>query len=405
LSKAKDNITEPGEKEILDRISTQYSDYIKKFYILNDMQSNAKLSNAQEYYYNDIFPIFESVKNECRNLLQLNQNAMLERKNAAHQTADRATYLTVIISIVTIIAGLLISISLTVNKIIKPIENLIQKIIRISEGDYSQKLDVTGNNEISQLAVEFNNMTDKLQAYEQLNIKKIMNEKQKSESIVESISDGIIVSEIDNKIALVNAAAEKTFSIREEDAIGKHLLEVIKNEEFFKNIENVRQDNYDAEIKKSTDITIETDNSCKFYKVKSNLIKDKNNIPIGVVTLVQDITKLKEIDRMKSEFVSTVSHEFRTPLTSMNMSIGLLLEDPNNKINSDNYELLKIIDEDINRLTNLVNDLLDLSRIESGKVQMNIKPCSIDDIIINTLIMGKKQYYLQVIFKIIKILF
>jgi CHASE3 domain sensor protein len=80
LSKAQDNITEPGEKEILDKINTQYNEYIEKFFTLNEMQNSKKLGDIQEYYYKDIFPLFESVKNECRNLLLLNQNAMLERK-------------------------------------------------------------------------------------------------------------------------------------------------------------------------------------------------------------------------------------------------------------------------------------------------------------------------------------
>jgi signal transduction histidine kinase len=110
-----------------------------------------------------------------------------------------------------------------------------------------------------------------------------------------------------------------------------------------------------------------------------------------MVTLMQDITKLKEVDQMKSDFVSTISHEFRTPLTSIGMSVGLLLEGITGEITEDQKELLDAIKEDNERLKSLVSDLLDLSRLESGKIQMDIDSYDINNIINHSV----KPFYRQ----------
>jgi signal transduction histidine kinase len=104
-----------------------------------------------------------------------------------------------------------------------------------------------------------------------------------------------------------------------------------------------------------------------------------------------DITKLKKVDQMKSEFVSTVSHEFRTPLTSIGMSVELLLDQKAGKVNENQVELLKDIKEDYERLRDLVSDLLDLSKIESGKIQMDIVKCDLETIVENAIKPFDKQ--------------
>jgi PAS domain S-box-containing protein len=389
LSRAEDNITEPGEQEILKKINTLYTQYIQNFYTLNEIQNNGNMNQARVYYYNEILPLFESTKNECRNLQNLNQNAMVAKKNQAHTTAKNASYSTLIISIATIFAGLIAAFYLT-NKIVKPIYDLIDKIKRISEGDYSQQLDIAGKDEIGELAREFNTMTEKLKSYELLNIKKLKTEKQKAEAIVESISDGIIVTDEANRLILVNRAAEKALGINEAEALNRHFLEVIKHEDMFELINNIKAGK-NANYKKYIDITISIDNRIKHYRVNAKPIKDKEQNNIGVVVLMQDITKLKEVDQMKSDFVSTVSHEFRTPLTSIGMAVGLLLDKVPGSINDEQYELLEAIKEDNERLKNLVSDLLDLSRLESGKIHMDIQSYDLDKIVNHAI----KPFYIQ----------
>ncbi|MEW9124777.1 MAG: ATP-binding protein [Thermotaleaceae bacterium] len=390
LSRAEDNVTESGEKEILDNISNLYTEYVTKFGNLTFIQSNQGINEARNYYYNEILPLFEKAKTECRNLQNLNQNAMLTRRDQAHQIAKGATFSTLVIAIVIILIGWLLAVYWT-NKIVRPIYNLIERAKKIAEGDYSHQLDVTGRDEIAELAQEFNIMTQKLKTYDLINIKKLMDEKQKAEAIVESISDGIIVTGEEHKLLLVNRAAEKALDIREKDVLNKHFLEAIKREDVFQIIDKVRRRNDEDEYKRYTDITVQSESTTKYYRINVTPIENEDRENIGVVTLMQDITKLKEVEQLKSDFVSTVSHEFRTPLTSISMGVGLLIDQIPGNINKDQEELLEAIREDGDRLKNLVSDLLDLSRIESGKIQMDIGIYSLIDIVENAI----KPFYSQ----------
>ncbi|SCY02767.1 ATP-binding protein [Alkaliphilus peptidifermentans] len=380
LARAEDNITEIGEADILIIINEMYTQYIKQFNELIRIQTNDGPGAARDYYYNEILPVFESTKEECRNLLNLNQNAMLDRRDRAKAIGKNASYSTILLSIITILIGLILAIYIS-NKMIKPIYNLIEKIKGITEGDYSQQLDIDSSDEIGELAREFNTMTRKLESYEVLNIKKLMKEKQKAEAIVESISDGIIVTDENNKILLVNRAAEKGLGIREKEVLNRHFLETIKREEIFQMIDEVKNSEDIKSYKKYINITVTTDEKTRHYRINVRPIMDKDGDNVGVVTLMQDITKLKEIDDMKSDFVSTVSHEFRTPLTSISMAAGLLLDKTSGEINENQAELLEAIIEDNERLKNLVSDLLDLSKFESGKVTMDIELQDINEMI------------------------
>ncbi|HCX04214.1 MAG TPA: hypothetical protein DHM42_06965 [Clostridiales bacterium] len=391
LSRAEDNITEEGEAEILSRINTLYIEYVDKYSILVDIQNNEGSNSAKEYYYNEILPLFEETKEETRKLLTLNQLSMVSRKDRAHDISTSATFSTMLISILTIIIGIVMAVYLS-NKVVKPIQDLITKIKKIAEGDYKQQLDISGSDEIARLAKEFNTMTQKLQSYELLNIKKLMEEKQKSDAIVESISDGIIVTNDEHKILLVNRAAEKALDIREKEALNRHFLEVIKKEDIFEIIEKVKDKSPNYEYKKYLDISLEVDGKNEYYRLNVRPIRTREGENIGVVTLMQNITKLKEVDQIKSDFVSTVSHEFRTPLTSITMGVGLLLDEVPGPINEEQKELVEAIEEDSERLRKLVSDLLDLSRMESGNIKMDIERHNLKDILDNAIKPFKRQF-------------
>jgi PAS domain S-box-containing protein len=357
LSRAEDNITEPGEFEIIEKINAYYTEYEKKYLSMISIQDNQERDAASKYYYLEILPLFESIKTECRNLLELNQNAMLTLQTQSKVMASQATISTTVISVATILFGLILAIYMS-NKIVNPIQILIQKIKLISEGDYKQKLDISGDDEITELSKEFNVMTQKLNAYEILNIEKLMKEKHKSEAIIESINDGLIVTDEENKVLSINMAAERALGIKEKDVVNKHFLEVIKISEIFEVINRVKNGSVGEEYKRYSNVDIMADGITRHFRVNVTPIKTRDEETIGIVTLLQDITKLKEVDQLKSEFVSTVSHEFRTPLTSITMAVGLLLDKVPGEITEDQKELIEAIKEDSLRLTNLVIELL-----------------------------------------------
>jgi len=400
LEEAQGNITEPGEDIIVNELTSNYKAYTGKYNEFELLVNNNQTIGAKDYYYREIFPLFEDIKQGCRDLVDVNQKKMIILKNNSEVIAQRASTISLIVSSLAIVI-ILIFMFYLINKIVKPVRGLITKTREISERNYSQLLNISGKDEIAELSKEFNIMAAKLRQYDLLNINQLMKEKQKIETIVESISDGIIVTGAENRILFVNKAAEKIFNISELDVIKKHFTEVIKNDDLFVYITDIKSEKDALPAKEYLDIKIKRKGATNYYRAISRAITNLEGESIGVVTLLQDITKLKEIDEMKSEFIFSVYHELRTPITSVIMATELLEKEISGKVNKKQKGMLEIILEDGNRLKNLINDTLDLSRLESKKSELEIQPNILSRIIESVLKMFEIQIKEQEI-KIIK---
>ena len=379
LSRAEDNITIKEENQIISNLNKDYQTYLDKFIQLRDLENEDNIEEMQNYYLNEIMPHFQQIKNETRNLLTVNQEHMRDAQSKANSRATQAIYSSIIFSIIAIILAIILGIYIS-NKILKPINSLTETIKEIAGGNLEKKINISTQDEIGELAEEFNSMTERLKEYEQMNISKLIDEKNKSEGIVKSISNPLIVTDDENRILLINPEAEKLFNLREKDVSGTHFLEIIKEEKIFDSITETLETGKEQKGQKNDVLEFTYNNKEHYYRITTNPVKDKLGETNLVVTILEDITHLKEVDQMKSEFVSMVSHEFRTPLTSMNMSINMLLEENAGEINEDQRELLDVAKDDTEHLNNLVDDLLDLSKLESGKIDLDFENVKVADI-------------------------
>ena len=377
LEKAKNNITELGEQESVNSIEKSYIEYLDKGQILVNIKKSQGDNQASKYYYNTVLPLFKDVKSNCYNLLDINQKSMTDMKEKSKELADRAIYYTLGIDVLVLIIGISI-ISYLLRKIIHPIEDLVIGINEVSEGNYEYTILLERGKEINFVLKCFNNMVDKLKEYDKLNVEKILRQKQRTESIIESIMSPIIVTDEENKIIMLNQSAERVFDIKEKKVLNRQFLEGIKD----KNIFDIIQKTRNSIEKRNTfeDIEIGNNEEKTYYRIATSPIWFTDNENLGTVTIMQDITKFKELDEMKTDFISNVSHEFRTPLTSILMATGLIL-DGKYQINEDVRELLTIIKEDGNKLNSLVSELLDLSKMQSGKIELDIEDIDINEAI------------------------
>jgi PAS domain S-box-containing protein len=378
LTKSRDNITENSEKNVIEDITNNYNKYTGNFLKLLEIKNRKGKADAVKYYTEEIYPTFLTIKKSCEELVIINETAMFNSKSKATVTSRNQTYATTILSICAIIIGLAFATYFT-RKTVKPIHMLINGIKSIKEGNLNQEIEVSTKDEIGELALEFNNMTKRLSIYEKSNVNNIILERNKSLAIVKSIEDPIIVTDNDYRIILVNKSAEKVFNINESNALGRHFLESINNNDIFNKVKGSMNKNNDEE--KDRIITINQNDKVHYYIIGVTSILSNDNEISGTVTVLQDITGLKEIEQMKSDFVATVSHELRTPLTSIIMGTELLLDNTAGELNLEQREVVNAVDEESKQLVALVNDLLDLSKIESGKIQMHYENISIDNII------------------------
>jgi NtrC-family two-component system sensor histidine kinase KinB len=369
LDEAKRGDLSEREKVVLNRITQDYHRYNQlsdSLYRL--LQIKGHTSVASNFKFNIIRPVADSLKENCFEYLEINQIAMTRTEERLNQTASDATLTVITISLVAVFMSIFTSARFT-KTILRPAEKLTQTVRRISEGQLNQKIDVTTDDEIGELGREFNKMTERLRLYEQMNIHQLIAEKKKSETIVENIADPIIVTDRQGALMLMNQAAAAVFDVHGSDWLAKPLRTVIGNQSWAEMLELNGVKRYEEEKRDPLFAFVRNNVTLYFRPRQAQIVDEQGNVQ-GVVTLLQDVTRFKDLDRMKSEFIATVSHELRTPLTSLSMGIDILSQGVVGAVNQRQRELLIAAKDDSERLRKLVKDLLDLSKLESGKYEM-----------------------------------
>ena len=390
LGRARDNITVEGEEKIVKTIENEYNTYLNHIAELRPVYKS-NLQKTATFYHETILPSFNSVRNACIHLREINQETMFNASERARHIAKRAIWSMVIIGSAAIGIGLGFSLFLS-NLLVKPVRQMMEATRKISEGNYDVEISIQSSDELGDLTGDFNEMAKKLKAYHDLNIDQIMAEKRKSEAIIRSIDDGIVVIDDAFKVSSINPTAAKALHIESDPMQNKHFLEVIKDEQLFNYVKHTIETGQSPAIEERKNIlTIEQGEKPHHYQFSITPVRGKAGSLLGVVLLLRDVTRLTELDRLKSEFVMTASHELRTPLTSIGMSLKLLLERTMEKLNEKERQLLLAAHEDLQRLKTLVNNLLDLSKIEAGKMEMEFENISFLTLCENALSVLKSQ--------------
>lgn len=375
-----DNVTEKGEQDLVDKIQADYNTFSKLFSELQEIKNAQGVAAASVFYDNTVMPQFIIAKQKVKDLSTLNEKAMLASKKNATQKAKEYMSAILIISALAVAGGLIIA-RFYANRILNPLQILTQSISRVKAGELNQQIIINSNDETNKLAKEFNEMTKRLQTYEKSTLGTLMSEKNKSVAIVKSISDPLLVLDTNYRIILINKACEDFFEVIESKTIGKHYLEVIRNSDIFDQISSMveRSDEHRERILR---IHKEQD---YYFNVVITMFKDTESKNKGIIVVLQDVTELKELEKVKTDFVATISHEFKTPLTSIIMAASMLSEGALGELNDEQKEVINSLEEDGEKLSELVNELLELSRIESGRAVYNFAQCSINAIVESSL--------------------
>ena len=373
LGRAKDNITIPGEREIIDNLETSYTRYLSEISNLQFLY-RSEPARAANSYHEVVLPLFRSIRDTCIKLRDLNHETMYAASNRANKISVQAVFSISLIGGVSVIIVIVFSLFLS-HLISRPITELKEAALQVGQGNYEVQVPVRGEGELALLATQFNLMVEKLRQFNDMNVGRIIAEKRKSEAIIRTVTDGIAVVDDNLLIANLNPAAARIFGVFPEDALGKHLLEVMRDEKLFGFFKEALASGQPPHMEEGEDLlTIKTGEESRHYQVSIVPMRTPSGETPGVVLLLRDITRLHELDRLKSEFVMTASHELRTPLTSINMAVKLLRESAAAKLTGQEQALLEACHEGVQRLRALVNDLLDLSKIEAGKLELAFEP-------------------------------
>jgi len=205
---------------------------------------------------------------------------------------------------------------------------------------------------------------------------KVLSEKKEADAVIRSVAEGLIVLDAQGKVVMMNPAAEKILDTSRREKIGKSLLDNLKEEQFV-SLATPKSGTDGREI----ELVSSGEETKKTIRASSAVIENENGKTIGMVSVLSDITKQKELDRLKANFVASVSHELRTPLVAIDKAIALILDEGAGAVSPAQKQFLTIAERNIKRLSTLINDLLDLSKLEAGKMDIKRRPSSIDKII------------------------
>jgi len=373
LARAKDNITIQGEAQLARSIEADYAIYRRQFSELTDSRETAKAALRPTYYQETVYPLFAKVREACIGLRNLNEETMYAASLRAGKVAKRAIWSTLLVAASALIVALMFSLFLA-ERIVRPIRRFMEASRKISSGDYAVQVTVETGDELGRLAEEFNQMAHQLGRYHEMNIEQIISEKNTGEAILASIEDGLVVFDTKLKVTAINPAARRLLDLEFTENSPLQCMGILPDPQVCELIrKTVETGAQPAVPDEQRIIVLQKGDASRHYLFSVTAIRGRDRSLSGIVLLLRDVTRLKEVERLKGEFVMAASHELRTPLTSLGMSVDLLLEHTSQGLADKDRDLLQVAHEEVHRMKALVNDLLDLSKIEAGRIELEFE--------------------------------
>ncbi|MGK7880683.1 MAG: two-component system sensor histidine kinase NblS [Crocosphaera sp.] len=333
----------------------------------------------------EVTDVFVPLKHEGQNLgflaIGINPNATVV--NSSNLTRDVTIAVFVAIWAMVILGAVFNALTITL-----PIKELLVGVKNIAAGNFKQRINLPFGGELGELIFNFNEMAKRLERYEEQNIEELTAEKAKLDTLVSTIVDGAILLDTDLNLLLVNPTARRMFVWDGKNVIGQNILELLPSE-----LTEQLQLPLEQMMLQSTAVSDElvSDETAENQALQPRISPGEYRINIsqpisrivrvlltqvfdqhretlkGIAMTVQDITREVELNEAKSQFISNVSHELRTPLFNIKSFIETLSEFGEDLTETEKKEFLETANHETDRLTRLVNDVLDLSRLESSK--------------------------------------
>ena len=315
-------------------------------------------------YYISITPLFSSTGNTNAVVGAVYIRASLE---SVYDSLNNVTAIFATAALIATVIGLLLAIILS-SAITRPIDEMKKQTARIAKGDYSGQVHVYGKDELGQLAEAVNNLSVRVEESQEQS----ESERRRLDSVLTHMSDGVIATNRRGKVNIINQAACDYLDVNEEDTLGKSILDVL----------DIREDYtlHDL-LENQEEITLDmsADDHDQILHAYFSLIQRESGFISGIVCVLRDVTEQEKIDRELRQFVSNVSHELRTPLTSMRSYIEAL-NDGAWKDPEVAPSFLKVTQEETDRMIRMINDLLKLSRMDSGRVKLDLELVNLNEL-------------------------
>jgi signal transduction histidine kinase len=367
------NITEVGEREMTERARAGWTRFVDAL----DRALGAPAPAAETVYFDALVPSLRALEQATDEITAVNQDAMLRKSDRARKDAERMSSLMLAVTLAAFGLGIVASVYLT-NRLTRPLFILSQAVRRLGEGDLAARVRLDGRDEIAQVAHEINTMAERLSEYRSSSLGELLQARQSSQAAIDSLPDPVLVLKWGGAVLTANRAADELFGISVEtsgDAVARAPLPVRTIIDRMKeHILSGHGPYVPRGLEEAVPIAVR--DGTRHFLARANPVIDEQEHPLGLTILFQDVTRLVRFDELKTNMVATVAHEFRTPLTSLRMAIHLCAEGAVGPLTPKQADLLFAARDDCERLQGIVDDLLDLSRIQAGQIDLHRRSVS-----------------------------
>jgi two-component system, NtrC family, sensor histidine kinase KinB len=362
------NITLPAEGEKASRLRDVFSRYAALLPVIMDPSRPAELRTQD--YFGRLFPLFGQIKNTADEILQMNQRNMSDANDRARRSAAAARKrMYVLLSVGTALA--LVFIFFTRKWILRPIHRLIRSADEIRRGNLELVVATDSRDEIGHLSEAFNAMAASLREFRRTDQAKLLRIQRATEQAFDSLPDAVAVVDPDGRVEVATESARTVFGLKPGIAVAGlpfgWLADLCRD---------ASRSGRPASLEGERTVQQFVRGEERYYRPQAVPILDDERLAAGVILVLKDVTQLRQQDEIKRSVVRTVSHQLNTPLTSVRMAIHLLLGEKVGALNDQQADLLLSAREDSDRLHGILNNLLDLSRFESGRASLEFRALS-----------------------------
>jgi PAS domain S-box-containing protein len=366
LKVEQNNVTLPGEQVMADDLTALHGRYVAEADRFFALPPTAK-DERTAFYFDHMLPLFDAIKARADDVLAINQANMTDENDRARATAESSTRLMLFALLGS--AALASAIALAASRaILDPIREVTRAARGMAKGDLDQVVPPMSADELGELARAFNDMARTIRDFRQAGTARLLRAQQTAQATIDSFPDPVVVVDPTGSVERANPAARRVLGLANGDGplpwtpppqLREPLAEVLGG----------RIDRRTIGLEHA--LICRDDGQERFFLPQVLPIRDEAQGLLGAAVVFNDVTRFRLLDQLKSDMVSTVSHELKTPLTGVQMTVHLLLEEVIGPLNSKQVELLLAARQDSDRLLAMINDLLDLTRIEQGRVRLD----------------------------------
>ncbi|MFN8396075.1 MAG: ATP-binding protein [Bacteroidia bacterium] len=360
LDKQQANVTEEGEQQLTELLAKQYDEFAAN---PSDRDLHARIRVTLDA------------------ISELNMEAIQRKSGVAVASGRTSNIIIGTVGTLSFVIAFTMLLNLP-SSVAEPIRTFTESLRQIASGNYASRVDEKRTDEFGEMALTFNRMAARLEQYESSQIARMLSDKKRLEATINQMQNPIIGLNEEGTILFANDAAVKILGLSAHELAGKAVADVAKRNDLLRNL----TDGHTESKAEPKQLRIYADGKESYFQIERVRVTvplegQATERPIGEVIVLQNVTQFMELDSAKTNFIATISHEFKTPIASIEMSLQLLQDDRVGELNAEQGSLVGSIRDDLRRLLRITGELLDLTQVESGKIHLAILPSEVANIV------------------------